>query len=307
MRFLAPLFVLAPALAACSGVSTANLSNGADGSSDDGAHGGPDGHGESVDGGTTHADSGEDATGPRVYVRIRAVQTPIPEQGVSEETPVDQRVGIYGLKLLRSADDPSPVTVIDDGTPIDVPYNAGSTTLLGSAPARALPAGTYTIARVPVGYVNFTVPATANEGTASYPGNLHDIIALTTGVSLDGATRSRGWYSTSFAVDGKTVSSSTGNDSAIAQPGPTSGIGLDLSTSIAAYVFPITLVIPSDVTSDLEVVFTANTYEDFHWTAEDMPGYTAGVFEVTATSYEPITQLGANSCTVTIGPAPSPP
>ena len=35
-------------------------------------------------------------------------------------------------------------------------------------------------------------------------------------------------------------------------------------------------------------------------------GYAAGIFDVTATSYEPVTQLGANSATVTIAPVTTP-
>ena len=54
------------------------------------------------------------------------------------------------------------------------------------------------------------------------------------------------------------------------------------------------------------IVFTANTYEDFHWTDQTDPGYTTGVFDITATSYEPVTQLGANSATVSIGPVTTP-
>jgi hypothetical protein len=79
-----------------------------------------------------------------------------------------------------------------------------------------------------------------------------------------------------------------------------------LSGAVAAYMFPLTLTIPTDITENMEIVFTANTYEDFHWTPEDMPGYSASVFEVSATGYEPVTQLGANSATVTIGPIGSP-
>jgi hypothetical protein len=268
------------------------------------------------DAASTHADGGADSRapqgtsdtggGPTVYVRINAVQTPEGNGGVAQETPVDQEVAILGITLLKELSDPSPLVVVQRATPVLTPYNAGSSTLIGSVPASALVAGTYTIVRVPVAYVSFTVAGTLHYDGQTLPGDFSDLIALTSGTTIDGAVRDRAWWSSSFSVAGTTYGTTTGEDSAIAQPGPSSGIGLDLSAPTAAYVFPLTLTIPPAITTDMEIVFTANTYQDFHWEDETDPGYTTGVFDVSAGSYEPVTQLGANSATVTIGPVTSP-
>jgi hypothetical protein len=234
------------------------------------------------------------------------VQAPEGTPSASQETPTDQRVGILGVTLLKDASDTSPLVAVHRATPIDTPYNAGSSTLIGSAAASDLVAGTYTIVRIPVAYVSFTVAATVHNDGVTLAGDLTDVISLTAGTTIAGAVRDRGWFSSTFTGGGMTFPTTTGEGSAFAQPGDHSGIGLDLSGPVAAYVFPLTLVIPPDITEDMEIVFTANTYEDFHWTDQMDTGYAAGIFDVTATSYEPVTQLGANSATVTIAPVTTP-
>jgi hypothetical protein len=251
---------------------------------------------------TADAAPGSDAGGAVVYVRVESVQTPV-GSGSSQETPTDQRVGILGLTLLRSASDPSPLVVFKEAQPIDTPYNAGSSTLIGTARASSLVGGTYLLARVPVAYVKFTVAGTYHFGVTPVLGDFTDLIALTSGSTLDGATRDRGWWSSSFAVGGRTEGQVGGENAEIAQPGSGSRLGLDLSGPVAAYVFPVSLVIPEAIASDLEIVFTVNTYQDFHWQDQTEAGYEPGVFDVSQGGFEPVTQLGANSFTVTVGPA----
>jgi hypothetical protein len=291
-------FALAFPLAACSGTSPSALDVPRDGGSAR-----PEGDtGAGVD--AREAGSAPtDAGGPVVYVRILAIQTPIAGESAPAETPVDQRAGLSGLTLLKDANDPSPLVLLDSPSPIVTPYNAGSTTLLGTVPASSLVAGTYTIARIPVAYVNFTVAGTYHYEGMAIPGDFTDLIALSAGVSLDGAVRDRGWWSSSFSVAGMTEGSVTGENAEIAQPGAASGIALDLSGSVAAYVFPINLTVPASIEESSEILFTVNTYEDFHWTDQTMAGYTTGVFDVSPGSFEPVTQLGGNSFTVTLGPA----
>jgi len=304
--------LLVLACAACGGSSVSNVTGPAD-SGGSHADSGTRVADSATDEGTGHAighdgsaGGGDSATGPRVYVRIGAVQTPLSGGGASQETPVDQRVGILGVTLLKDASDPSPLVAISLSTPLETPYNAGSSTLIGSAAASALVPGTYTLVRVPVAYVNFTVAGTLHYDGMAIPGDFHDLISLTAGTPIDGAARDRGWWSSSFSVGGMTYGATTGENSAIAQPGSASHIGLDLSGAVAAYVFPLTLTIPPSITHDMEIVFTANTYEDFHWQDESTAGYTDGVFDVSVGSYEPVTQLGANSATVSIGPVTTP-
>ncbi len=241
---------------------------------------------------------------PVVHVRINVVQTPV-GSGPSQETPTDERVGVLGLTLLRDASDPSPLTVLHEASPVETPYNAGSSTLLGSVPASTLAPGTYTVCRLPVSYVKFTVAGTYHVGAMSMPGEFTDIIALTTGASLDGAARDRGWWSSSFAAGGTTVGQTSGEHADIAQPGARSHITLDLHEVVAAFVSPVSITIPPVITQDMELLFTVNTYQDFHWQDETDSGYRPGVFDVSDSSFERVTQLGANSFTVSFGPVSS--
>jgi hypothetical protein len=282
---------------ACSGTSLSPLGT----QEDSGTLGVDGGHqGTAPDGGRTT--TSHDASGPTVFVRITAVQTPLGAGGGAEETPTDQRLGLLGLSLMTSKTDPSPVVVFDNTTPVDTPYNAGSSTVIGSAPASSLKAGTYSWVRVPVAYTKFTVAGTYHLGATPVPGQFTDTISLSPGTMLEGAVRDRGWWSSSFAYDGMTEGEVSAENAQIAQPGDTSDINLDLSQPIAAYVFPVQIVIPDSITEDMEILFTVNTWEDFHWTDESEPGYATDVFDVSDGAFEPVTQLGANSFTVTLVP-----
>ena len=286
------------ALAACGGTSVDPIHPG----TDSGAHSANDATPKS-DGGTgAHA---ADA-GPVVYVRVNALQTQYGTPSTTQETPLDQSVAILGVSLLKDASDPSPLVVVNNTTPVITSYNNGASTLIGTVPASALTAGTYTVVSIPVSYVTFTVAGTLHYNGAALPGDFSDTISLSAGSVIDGATHDRGWWSSSFSVNGQTYGTTSGENSAIAQPGDTSDIALDLSGPVAAYVFPLTLTIPPSITEDMEIVFTANTYQDFHWQDESETGYTTGVFDVSVGAYEPVTQLGANSATVTIAPATGP-
>ena len=254
--------------------------------------------------GTAEVRQVEAASGPVVSVRIKAVQTPV-TGGPSQETPLDQRVGILGLTLLKGPNDPSPLAVLTRSSPIDVPYNAGCNTLLGSVPASTLAPGTYTLSRLVVSSVKFTVAGSYHLGAMSVPGEFTDVVALTAGTSLDGATRDRGWWSSSFAANGTTMGQTSGDHAVIARPGASSRIALDLHGPVAAYVSPVDITIPPSIARDMELLFTVDTYQDFHWQDETDSGYRTGVFDVSDSSFEPVTQLGANSFTVSFGPVSS--
>jgi hypothetical protein len=245
--------------------------------------------------------SGRGGASPKVLVRIAADQTPVASgDGTSRETPLDQRVGILGLELLRSEGDTSPLVVFQNSVPVDTGYNAGDSTLVGTADAASLAAGTYLFARVPVAYVTFTVAGTYHEGSLPIPGQFSDSISLSANTTLDGAVRPQGWWSSSFLVDGADEGTSSGQGAVIGQPSTSSGITLDMSGPVASYVFPVHIVIDPTVGHDVTLLFTANTYEDFHWQDESESGYASGVFDVSYGAFEPVTQLGANSITVTL-------
>ena len=255
----------------------------------------------SIPGGGSAGSGGGKSSGAQVYVRIVANQTPVAStDGSQRETPIDQRMGILGLQLLRSQDDPSPLVVFQSQTPVDTGYNAGDDTLVGTATASDLAAGTFLFARVPVAYVKFTVDGAYHEASVAIPGQFSDTISLSAQTLLDGSQRDQGWFSDSFLYGGTTEGTVTGEGAELAQPGQGSGIRLDMSSPVGAYVFPVNLTLDPSVGHDVTILFTLNTYEDFHWQDESSPGYEPGVFDVAYGTWEPVTQLGANSVVATM-------
>jgi hypothetical protein len=245
--------------------------------------------------------TGEPPSGSKVFVKIAASQAPVASSdGSSRETPSDQRVGVLGLELLRSETDTSPLVVFQNAAPVDTGYNDGNVTLVGTADASSLAAGTYLFARVPVAYVKFSVAGTYHDGSLPIPGQFSDAVSLSADTLLDGATRDRGWWTADFLVDGVSEGASSGEGAAIGQPGATSGIRLDMTGPVAAYVFPVHLVVDPSVDHDVTLLFTANIYQDFHWQDENVAGDAPGVFDVSYGAFEPVTQLGANSITATM-------
>jgi hypothetical protein len=239
--------------------------------------------------------------GAKVDVRIVAVQTPVANtDGSSRETPLDQRMGILGLELLRSETDASPLVVFHSNDPVDTGYNDGDDTLVGTATAADLTSGTYLFARVPVAWVKFTVDGTYHTGAYAVPGQFADTISLSQETMLDGAQRDQGWFSDTFLVSGVAEGTTSGEGAAFGQPAVASGIHLDMSAPMGAYVFPVHVVIDPAVDHDVTLKFTLNTYEDFHWQDESTTGYATGVFDVSYGTWEPVTQLGANSVVVTL-------
>jgi len=262
---------------------------------------GADGNMSIPNGGGSGGAGGAQASGAKVYVHIVADQTPVPNtDGTSRETPIDQRMGILGLELLRSETDSSPMVVFQNQQPVDTGYNAGDDTLVGTADAASLMAGTYLFARVPVAYTKFKVAGTYHSTGYAVPGQFEDTVSLSEQTLLMGAQRDQGWWSSTFLVGGVAYGASSGEGSAFGQPGQGSGIHLDMNNPMGAYVLPVKLVIDPAVGHDVTIVFKLNTYEDLHWQDENQPGYTTGVFDVSYGVYEPVTQLGANSVTVTM-------
>jgi hypothetical protein len=277
--FILAACLVSPALAGCSGADgSMSIPSGGGGGGGGGAHG-----------------------SPQVSVRIVVDQTPVANtDGTSRETPIDQRMGILGLELLRSETDASPLVVFQNNDPVDTGYNAGDDTLVGTATASELTAGTYLFARVPVAYVKFTVAGTYHSAGLSVPGQFSDTISLSQETLLLGAQRDQGWWSDTFLVGGVAKGTATGEGADFGQPGQGSGIRLDMSNPMGAYVFPVHLVVDPAVAHDVTIQFKLNTYEDFHWQDETQPGYTSGVFDVSYGVFEPVTQLGANSVVATM-------
>jgi hypothetical protein len=296
--FFALFASLSLSLAACSG----GVSPVGSGSSS-GAAAGNDGGATA----TTTADGGSSttlptATGSGNYIIVlHADQTPVAvDPSTAGETPSDQRIGFLGLRLLENTGDTSPLVVANLSAPVDVGYNDGDDTVIATVPAKNLRAGHFTVAQVPIAYVRFTVGGTFHTGEVAAPGNFSDVIAMANGASIDGTTRDQGFWETAFSgAGGTTYGMQTGEHAAIAQPGASSGIALDTSRSPSQYVFATNLEVDPNLDHDVRVVFHVNTYQDFRWRDQSAPGYASGVFDVSASGFETVTQLGANSISTT--------
>lgn len=233
-------------------------------------------------------------TGPLVILHVRATEAPFPQtDGFAAQTARNEKIGISGLTLLTSASDPSPLKVYE-GASVEAGLNDKEDTVVARVSAKSLKAGTYTIARVPVSHVRYTVSGAYHAGGFTAPGDFIDVVVLTDGTMIDGHSHDQGWYSSSFATGGMTYGPATGMT-----PFPSvDGGGFKLVTAggRAYYEFAISpIIVDPGVTRDVNVIFEVNTNLDFHW--QDVPnaGYATNVFDVEMASYEPVKKFGANS------------
>jgi hypothetical protein len=294
--FFALFASLSLALAGCSGVAPTT-----------GASAGPSANdGGSSSSTVTPADGGSSSTTPtgtgNYVIVLHADQTPVAvDPSTSGETPTDQRIGFLGLQLMQNTSDPNPLVVANLSAPVDVGYNDGDDTVIATVPAKTLRAGHFTVAQVPIAYVRFTVGGTFHTTELAVPGDFSDVIAMANGASIDGTSRDQGFWETAFSSSGGTTyGMQTGEHAVIAQPGASSGIALDNSNSPSKYVFSTDLDIDPNIDHDVRVVFHVNTYQDFRWQDSSAAGYANGVFDVSASGFETVTQLGANSISTTI-------
>lgn len=250
------------------------------------------------DGGNAEGGSHPDvSTGPFVVLHVRATEAAFSQtDGFASQTARNEKIGISGLMLLTSASDPSPLMVFQSA-PVEAGLNDKEDTVVARVPAKSLKAGTYSVARVPVSHVRFTVSGTyhASGLPVPVPGDFMDIVVLSDGTSIDGQTHDHGWFSVSFATGGMTYGATTGTNPL---PDTTDAGGFKLVTTggHAYYEFPIApIVVDPGVTSDVNVIFEVNTDHDFHWQDIGTPGYAPNVFDVEMANYEPVKKFGANN------------
>lgn len=281
---VAPFAAALAALAACGG-STVEV----------GAYNGPDSG--SPDAATAPGDGGVTPSGPKVHIHLRATGAPVTHaDGLSGQTPSDQRIGIRKLTMFTSAGDPSPLVVFDHGANgVEAGLNDKNDTIVASVPAATLKAGQYTVARVAISHVRYQVAATMHAAGQNVPGVFSNLQVLSNGSSVDGATFDKGHYKFSFEVGGSALGGQTGENGPLPQTPSGGGITLDTSGPESAYVFPINVPVDPTVKGDVHIVFELNTHENFRWQDEASPDYQSGVFDVTPTTFEPVKSFGANS------------
>ncbi len=235
---------------------------------------------------------------PRVIIDVRASTAPIAhDAATSGQTPQAQSLAIRSLTLLRTPDDPAPYVVFDYGADSrEADLIGAASTEVASVPAATLRAGSYTVARCGVAFVRYRIASTMHAFAQNVPGAFQNLHVLSDAVQVDGQARNRGHYEFSFEASmGAAPVALRGDDGVIPSVPSGAPFTLDLSTPDAAYVFPVALLIPEQVSTDYRVTFELNTHENFRWTDVAQPDYAAGVFDATPTSFEPVVAFGANS------------
>lgn len=240
---------------------------------------------------------GPAAGGAEVRIYIEGDVSPmIIEDGASGQTPKSYTMGLGRFDVLRSADDPAPVTVFDHKeAPVEV--DLLSRTLGGSARLADLPGGTYTHGRVLLTSARVTVAATVHLGLA-VPGDLTILTALSDG-TVGGKPMQQGQAEFTFQVGAaqQTVPGvvpalpTTAGGTIVQQQGQTWMI----------FPFPEPLTLSPAATQDHAATITYRVFESFRWQDEDKPGYQTAVFDIDAAtmSYEPVTNFGATAYAVT--------
>lgn len=252
-----------------------------------------------ADGGPASAEAGSgdlrhEGGGGLLSIFIRGDLTPkLFSDGLSGQTPKQYVMGLGRFDILRSAGDPSPVTVFDHGQkPVEV--NLLSETLGGSRPLAELPAGTYSHGRVLLTHARFTVAAVVHAPGVPLPGDIASVVALSDGI-IDGKPWTQGQATFSFA--GFTV---PGSVPAL----PSTAGGTIVSSGGRTWlVFPF----PKPLTvggsgADHRATIIYQVHESFRWQDQDKAGYQPKIFDVDplAPSFEPVLNFGATGYAIEV-------
>lgn len=240
--------------------------------------------------------TGTPTSGAQITLALRGTTTPVAHaDSYASQTPASQTVAVSGLWLLKSADDPSPLKVVDLGaSAVETDLVGGTTNDIASVALKSLAAGTYTIAKVGVASVRYRVAARLHNGVA-IDGRYDNAQALSDGALIDGKSRAKGWFRSSFGVGGTTYGSYEGADAPLPQLPTSGGITLDTSGPRAFYVFRTNITIDPNEPKDRRIVCEVNVHESFRWQDQAQAGYATGVFDTTATTFEPVMSFGASA------------
>lgn len=237
-----------------------------------------------------------------VEIRLRATTDPVThDDGLSGQTPLAHAGGLRSLRLYRDATDPDPYVAFDVGADaIEASYDAGADTLVATVDGDAIPRTTFTVARVVHNHVRYRVAATAHMGNLSAVGEFDNMQVMSNGSMVDGMLRDAGYFEYEFKTASGLSFPLTGTNA----PTPTwiagGGFSVKFENGEWAYYFPVSLPIPQDLTGSHRVVLTVNMHESFRWQDQSMQDYVDGVFDATATSYEPVQRFGPNSYGIVI-------
>jgi hypothetical protein len=257
------------------------------------------------------AETPASAAGPRVTLALRGTTTPVAHaDAFASQTPASQKVAVNGLWLLKSADDPSPLTVADLGDDaVETDLVSGTTNEIATVALKSLPAGTYTIAKVGVAWVRYRVAArlhpTAGGGAGDVaPAERYDNVqALSDGAVVDGQPRKKGWFRSELGAGDTTYGAYEGTDAPLPQLPSSGGMTLETSGPRSFYVFRMHVTIDPDAPDDQRIVCEVNVHESFRWQDQAQAGYAAKVFDTTPTTFEPVMSFGASAFSLFLEPA----
>ena len=252
---------------------------------DDGAHAG--------DGGAADGLEGEGGAGGHslsIYVQGDNRPTSITD-GLAGQTPKNYTMGLAHFELLRSATDPSPVTVFDHkDKPVMV--DMLKKTLVGEADLASLTPGTYTHGRVVLTSCEFTVATTVHVGGLPVPGDILVKAALSD-TRLDGKAWKQGQTTFTFKAGAlaQTVPGllpplpSTGGGSVVQKDGKT----------LMLFTYPTPIIVAPAATKSHSGTIVYKVFESFRWQDEAKPNYKKKVFDVDglALTFEPVKSFGA--------------
>jgi len=293
-----PTLCLAIALVATTGCSsTVDPDDGAGGGGSDEGGGRDDGGGGDGDGG-----GGSPATGTgNIEIRMRATTATFPHaDGLSGQTPLAHSSGVRSLQLFESESDSEPLTVFDFGEEsMEVSYADGADTLIYTAKAADLPLKTFTRARVVHSHVRYRVASTMHANGFDLPGEFDNLQVLSDGTLIDGQMRDHGYFEYEFEGGAQSFPLS-GTDAPVPAWSGAGGFSVEFEDGEWAYYFPVNLPVNPDLDSDVAVIFVVNMHESFRWSDESAPDFSAGVFDTTPSTFEPVMRFGANSFALAI-------
>lgn len=253
----------------------------------------PVNHNPTTDGGagTTDGLAADGGAGMlRIYVQGDKRPTTFADK-LSGQTPRDYKMGLAHFELLRSANDPSPLTVFDHKDTA-VMVDMLKRNLVGQAELAKLTPGTYTHGRVLLTWCEFTVAATVHAAGLALPGDIQVKAALS-----DTTHQGKAWKQgqATFTFKAGTLQQTAPG---LLPPLPSTGGGAVVQQGGKTYMvftYPAPIIIAPSANKSYTGTMVYKVFESFRWQDETKLNYKAKVFDVDGLglTYEPVKGFGA--------------
>ena len=226
----------------------------------------------------------------RIYVQGDKRPTTITDK-LSGQTPRDYKMGLGRFELMRSATDPSPLTVFDHQAKPGMVGMLGKT-LVGQAELSKLTPGSYTRGRVLLTWCEFTVSATGHAAGLAVPGDIMVKAALSD-TTHQGKAWKQGQATFTFKA-GALQQTAPG----LLPPLPSTGGGAVVQQGGKTYMvftYPAPIVIAPSAGKSYTGTMVYKVFESFRWQDETKPNYKVKTFDVDGLglTYEPVKGFGA--------------